>query len=230
MGILTGTAFAAATPVTPSPGAVVTTSHPVFTWTLPANEQSDALYIADKPDTTPEGKFYDENVVDVGIFLNDERQWSPSSPRYAGAYWWLVWSHDANTFRSYYSAPAAFTIPAALTLLPVKTHRYLNLHWLDVTVRWTANVHGLIAKVRLLRRARTLWARSESEDNLIGSPGSTTFTWHRPRRIRQGTRLTLKVSLIAPNQGVELPHGRPRGEDSQVAQARQEVLATHTGR
>lgn len=56
-GVLTAAAFAAATPVTPPPGAVVTTSHPVFTWTLPSNEQSDALYIAAKPDTTPGGKF-----------------------------------------------------------------------------------------------------------------------------------------------------------------------------
>jgi hypothetical protein len=196
-GIATGAALAAATPVTPAPGAVVTTSHPLFTWTLPVNEQSDALYIANKPDTTPEGKFYDENVVDVGIFANNERQWSPTSPLYAGAYWWLVWSHDANTFQSYYSAPAAFTIPATLTLLPVKTHRYLTLHWLDVTMRWSANVHGLTAKARLIRRGRTLWARSESEDNLIGFPGSTTFTWRRGRRIRQGTRLTLQVSLLS---------------------------------
>jgi hypothetical protein len=197
-GALTSAALAAATPVTPTAGAVVTTSHPVFTWTLPSNEQSDALYVADKPDTTPEGKFYGENVVDTGFFFSNERQWSPTSPLYAGAYWWLVWSHDANTYQSYYNAPATFTIPASLTPLPVKTRRYLSLHWLDVTVRWKANVHGLTAKVRLLRRGRTLWARSESENNFIGSPGSTTFTWYRPRRIMQGTRLTLQVSLLAP--------------------------------
>jgi hypothetical protein len=38
---------------------------------------------------------------------------------------------------------------------------------------------------------------SNAEDNLIGSPGSNTFTWYRPRRIKQGTRLTLQVSLLA---------------------------------
>jgi hypothetical protein len=65
-----------------------------------------------------------------------------------------------------------------------------------VTGRWKANIHGLTAKVRLLRRGRSLWAKSESEDNLIGSPGSTTFTWYRPHRIKQGTRLTLQVSLV----------------------------------
>jgi hypothetical protein len=103
---------------------------------------------------------------------------------------------------------SAFTIPAALTLLPVKTHRYLNLHWLDVTVRWKANVHGLTAKVRLRRHGRIIWARAESETNLIGSPGSTTFTWHRPRRIKQGTRLTLQVSLLTPGRKEDARLGR----------------------
>jgi hypothetical protein len=195
-GIATGAALAAATPVTPAPGAVVTTSHPLFTWTLPVNEQSDALYIANKPDTTPEGKFYDENVVDLGAFSNNERQWSPTSPLYAGAYWWLVWSHDANSFQSYYSRPSGFTLAPSLTLLSAKTHRYLNIHWLSLTVRWSANVHTLTCKVRLLRRGKTVWSISNAEDNLIGSPGSDTFTWYRPRRIKQGTRLTLQVALL----------------------------------
>lgn len=196
-GIATGAALAAATPVTPPPGAVVTTSHPLFTWTLPANEQSDVLYIANKPDTTPEGKFYDENVVDLGIFTNNERQWSPTTPLYAGAYWWLVWSHDASTFQSYYSAPSAFTVAPSLTLLPVKARRYLGLHWLYFTVRWRANLHGLTVKVKLIRRGKIVWGRTESETNFIESPGSTTFTWFRPRRIRQGARLTLRVSVLA---------------------------------
>jgi hypothetical protein len=196
-GSLTGVAFAAATPVTPPPGAVVTTSHPNFTWTLPANEQSDALYIANKPDTTPEGKFHDENVIDAGFFFNNERQWSPSSPLYAGAYWWLVWSHDSSTFQSYYSAPTAFTIPPSLTVLRPRTHRYTSLHWLDIDARWTTNVHELTVKVRLLRRGRIVWRRTTTETNLIGSAGSTTFTWQRPRRIKQGTRLTLQVSIVS---------------------------------
>lgn len=195
--IATGAAFAAATPETPPPGAVVTASHPVFTWTLPANEQPDALSIADKPDTTPEGKFYDENVVDAGFFFNDERQWSPSSPLYAGHYWWLVWSHDRNTFQSRYSAPIDFTLPASLSLRSVKIHRYLSLHWLDFNVRWRANVHGLTVKVRLLRHGRIIWARTESETTLIGSAGSASFTWYRPRRMKQGTVLTLRAGIVA---------------------------------
>jgi hypothetical protein len=195
--IVAGSAFAAATPVTPPPGAVVMTSHPAFTWTLPANEQSDALYIADKPDRTPEGKFYDENLVDLGVFFNDERQWSPTSPLYAGTYWWLVWSHDLSTFQNYYSEPAIFAVRASVELLSVKTHRYLSLHRLDVNLRWAANVQDLTVKAQLLRGGRVVWTKAESETNLIGSPGSTTFTWHRPRRIKRGPRLILEVSLLA---------------------------------
>jgi len=194
--VAAGAALGVATPLGPPSGAVVYSSHPIFTWSVPANEESDAIYIASKPDTTPEGKFFDENLVDLDLLTNNEQQWSPSSPLYAGAYWWLIWSHDRNTFQSYYSTPSGFTVAPSLTLLLVKTRRYLNLHWLDVTVRWTANVHTLTAKVRLLRRGKTVWSRSEGEDNLVGSPGSTTITWYRPRRIKQGTRLKLQVTLV----------------------------------
>jgi hypothetical protein len=196
-GLIAGVALATATPVTPSQGARVATSHPDFSWTMPANEQSDALYIADKPDTTPEGKFFDENVVDGGFFFNNEQQWSPSSPLYAGRYWWLVWSHDRDTFQSYYSAPLDFTIPVSLKLQSVKLHPYLSIHWLDINVRWRTNVHGLTVKVRLLRGGRIIWARTQNQTNLIGSQGSASFTWQRPLRIKQGTLLTLRAGIDA---------------------------------
>jgi len=197
-GGVAGAALAATTPVTPSQGAIVTSSHPAFTWTSPSNEASDGIYIASKPDRTPKGKFFDENVVDADFFFNNEQQWSPSSPLYAGHYWWLVWSHDRDTFQSYYSAPIDFTLPVSLSVDSVKLHRYLSLHWLDVNVRWRTNVHGLTVRVSLLRRGRIIWARTKNESNLIGFPGSTGFTWQRPRRIKQGTSLTLRVGVVVP--------------------------------
>ena len=109
-----------------------------------------------------------------------------------------MWSNDVNTFQSYYSAPSTFTIPPALTLLPIKTHRYLFLHELDVNIGWRANVHGLTARATLLRKGKVIWKKTESESNFIESPGSATLEWHRPHRIKQGTRLTLQVSIYAP--------------------------------
>jgi hypothetical protein len=121
----------------------------------------------------------------------------PDHAAYAGAYWWLVWSNDRNTFVSYYSTPASFTLRPLVTLLPLRTRLYPSLHWLDVKVRWRANVRALTVKVRLLHRGKVIWKRTENDDNLAGSTGSTSFTWHRPRRIRQRTRLTLRVSVVA---------------------------------
>lgn len=199
--VLAGGALAAATPVSPAPGAVVASSHPLFTWTLPANERSRGLYIADSPELAPDGKFYDENVLDEAAFANDQRQWSPSNPLYAGHYWWQVWSSDRSTSESFYSAPADFTVPVLLTLYPVKTVRSTFLRLLAVRVRWTANVHGLRVRARVLRGTRIVWQRTEPEVNAIGFSYSTSFGWYPPRRIRPGTRLTLQVSLLAQGVG-----------------------------
>jgi hypothetical protein len=196
-GIVAGAAYAAATPVTPAPGAVITTSHPVFTWTVPGNEQTDGVFIANKPDVTPEGKFYDENVVDGEVFTTAVNEWSPSSPLYAGRYWWNLWSHDVNTFANFYSAPVDFSIPVTLRLVAVTAKRYIYMHSLDVEVRWTANVQRPLIRVRLVQGRKIIWKAGETDITLIGSPGSTIFRWGRPRRIKQGTRLTLQVSLLA---------------------------------
>jgi hypothetical protein len=196
-GIVAGAAFAAATPITPPPGAVVTTAHPQFNWTVPSNEQTDAIFIANKPDVTPEGKFYDENVVDGEVFTTAVNEWSPSSPLYAGRYWWNLWSHDVNTFANFYSVPVEFSIPVTLRLVAVTAKRYIHMHSLDVEVRWTANVQRPLIRVRLVQGGKIIWKASETDVTLIGSPGSTIFRWGRPKRIKQGTRLTLQVSLLA---------------------------------
>jgi hypothetical protein len=197
---LAGGALAAATPESPTPGAVVSSSRPAFSWALPANERSQGIFIADSPDRTADGKFEDANVVDSAVFANDERQWSPSNPLYAGHYWWLVWSSDRTTAESFYSAPTEFTIPVSLNLFPVKTVRSTFLHLLAVRVRWTANVHALTVRARVLKGKRVVWQQTQPQVNRIGFPYSTSFGWYKPRRIKQRTRLRLEVTLRA--QGV----------------------------
>lgn len=198
-GTFAGLARASATPVTPPPGAMVTTSNPLFTWTLPSNEQSDGVSVANKPDTTAEGKFYAENVVDGSAFASDERQWLPNYPLFAGTYWWLVLSHDRETSRSYYSAPAAFTIPPTLELRPLKAQRFLGLHQLYVVVHWKANVRHLTAHARLVRGGKIIWKRRQGHFSSISMPGTNEaiFSWYRPRQMKLGTRLTCRVWLFA---------------------------------
>ena len=189
-------AFAVATPVTPAPGATVTTAHPHFTWTLPTGESSQGLYIARKPDVNPEGRFYDQNIVQVGVVVAADREWTPSVPLYAGSYWWNVWSSDPVS-QVIFSTPAAFVIPVSLRLVGVKTKRYLRLHVLDFDVRWTANVQRPLVRLRLVRGRKIVWKASKTAYNTIGVPGSTRFTWKRPTQLKRGTRLKLLVSISA---------------------------------
>jgi hypothetical protein len=187
-------ALATATPVTPAPEATVTSAHPRFTWTLPTGEWSQGLYIAREPDVTPEGRFYDQNIVQTGVVVAADREWTPSVPLYAGSYWWNVWSSDPVS-PVIFSTPAAFVIPVSLGLIDVKTKRYLPLHVLDLKVRWTANVQRPLVRLRLLRGPKIVWKASKTAYNTIGVPGSTRFSWKRSLRLKRGTRLKLVASI-----------------------------------
>ena len=198
--ILAAAALAAATPVTPSPGTTVTTSRPRFAWTLPAPEQAQGIYIARKPDVTPDGRFYDQSIVSYGVLAPGDREWTPPLPLYAGSYWWNVWSSDQDS-STIFSVPAAFTIPVSLRLVDVRSRRYPSVHVLEIDVRWTANVPRLLVRIRLLHGRRIVWKSSQTVLSSVGVPGATRFSWKRRGGIRRGTRLTLRASVSSP--GVE---------------------------
>lgn len=195
--IFAAATLAAATPVTPPPGATVTTAHPHFTWTLPPNEQSEAIFIASKPDVTPEGKFYDENFVNGANVGADVREWSPPSsrPLYAGHYWWNVSSIDRAKLARHYSAPAEFTIPVALRLYGVTAKRFSSpRRRLWVSGIASANVKRPLVRVRLLRGRRIVW---KSAHRVFGNiiPGAFDFYWYPQRSVKKGTRLRLTATI-----------------------------------
>lgn len=186
------------TPISPAPGAVVSTSHPLFTWTLPSNEESWAIYISKQPETTPEGRFYDENVEDLDFFSRGETTWSPTSPLYARTYWWIVASSDRETFQLYYSAPIPFTIRAQARITSLALERYLFIENLDATVRWRANTREVVVTATISTLAgRRVWRDRERELGDVGSAQTTYFSWWKPERIRQGRRLLLTIRVRA---------------------------------
>jgi len=209
MPLMTASAWAAAQPLTPAPGAVVNSTHPLFTWSTPANEQTQALYVASKPDTTPEGSFYTENVVDLGSFYpNDPHQWSPTSGFYAGRYWWLLESNDLNTYQTYRSAPIDFTIPPTSSIASVRTHSYHYIRLLSIEARWRSNVREPVVQASLSRLSgRRIWSGRSNELNLLGSTESSSFDWYVPRRVKAGTRLRLliKVGGVSVRRTVRAP-------------------------
>lgn len=195
---LPSAAIGAATPLSPTGGAVVDTSHPVFTWSVPANEETDGIYVSRTPETTVEGEFFGENVVDSDVFFANETSWSPSSALPAGTYWWNVWSHDRESFSSFYSTPVSFEIPARVRIASIRIRRYTGLDALDVTVRFVANTEEARVAVRLRRGSRTVWSKAEVDEFVsIGEVSSANLTWFSRGRIRERVRLRLTVTVDA---------------------------------
>jgi hypothetical protein len=185
--------------VSPASGAVISTSHPLLSWTLPPNENSYAIYVSRRPETTPDGKFLDENLVDVDLLKADAGEWSPASPVYAGAYWWQVVSQDRQTLQLFRSPPSSFTIAARARIASVRTTRWTFLHELGITVRTRANTkYGYVsATVRTLRGARLWSGRKRQSFYPPNSVESMYFRWRTRSRVPQGRRLRLRVTLRA---------------------------------
>jgi hypothetical protein len=192
------TAWATAEPTSPAPGAVLRSSHPVFKWTLPPGESSESIYIASKPDTTPEGKFHEENVVEADFFLDDPREWSPTSPLYAGRRWWIVGSRNDETFDSSFSRPSEFTIAPTAKIVSLGVRRYAFLRNLDFTVRWRSNARRPIvtASISTLSGIRR-WSARSVEYGSIGEVGSSLFSWYASRRVRKGSLVRFRATVRA---------------------------------
>jgi len=193
--IFAAAAFAAATPRTLRPAATVRTAHPDFTWTDPLNEESVAIYIANKPDVTPAGAFYSANWVDGAEVLPGDGEWSPSRGLSAGRYWWNVLTTDPSTSAFFYSPPSEFTIPVALRLYGVAAKRFSSpRRRLWVVVRASANVKHPLFRLRLGKGGRVVWNVPRTADGSI-RPGAHNFYWYPGPRVKQGTRLNLTVSI-----------------------------------
>jgi hypothetical protein len=193
------TALGAAQPTSPPAGAS-TGSHPTFTWTLPPNEEADILRVATKPDTTPTGQLYDENVVETGIFsATQQTTWAPPSALFAGPHWWNVSSHDRETFSPFHSIPSAFTVAPQTRIRQMRIRRtsfIFSPDQLDFTVRWVTNVRNVVVEARIFRGRRQVGRVRTSEETIISLNEDTAFlTWRRPRRVKTGTRLRVLVSV-----------------------------------
>lgn len=189
-------ASSAANPVSPEPGAI-TSSQPVFTWTLPPDEESEAVYIANRPDTGPEGAFLDDNVVMTGLVEDvDSTTWSPSEPLFAGRHWWIVETFDAD-FASVYSAGREFTVATEVRLVSAKLARFALGREVRADLEWVTNAPEVVAELRFLRRGRIVGlVRRRSETRISQDADRTSLTWRTPRKIRRGVRLDVVVRVV----------------------------------
>ena len=160
--------------LTPSDGAKVRASFPLFRWTLPAGELARGIFVARLPRTSPDGGFPARNVVASDTLAGDDERWVPKRPLWAGTYWWLVTSTaDFDTDPgTRYSAVSGFTIPISLDVLRISgpSRRV-------ITVRWRGNVRRVAITLRLLSRGRLVWTAVEpAASTAPGRVVATRFT------------------------------------------------------
>jgi hypothetical protein len=166
---------------------------------LPAGESSESIYIASKPDTTPEGKFHDENVVESDFwFSTDPREWSPTSPLYAGRRWWIIGARNNETYETSFSTPREFTIAPTAKIVSVSVRRYSFLRNLDFTVRWRSNARRPVvtASISTLGGIRR-WSARSVEYGSVGEVGSSLFSWYASRRVRKGSLVRFRATVLS---------------------------------
>lgn len=190
-------ALAAATPVSPAADANVgPNTHPAFSWALPPGEESELLYIASKPDITPEGKFFTENVVDSKAFMGSETTYTAETAIPAGRYWWTIRTHD-KAFTSLYSPPISFSIAPQITSVATKVTRYSATRRYGVDVTAAGNVSSARITVRVLRGGKVVGRATQVEKySLIGEP-STRFI---VVQVRRGTPRRGRFKLVTTVQ------------------------------
>jgi hypothetical protein len=200
-------ASGAARPISPAPGAV-TSSHPTFVWQLSPNETSEAVYIARRPETTPEGRFFNENVVETGLFFDSRTTWAPERPLFAGSHWWNVATLNSDTFTSSYSTPSAFTVASEVRLLRVRITRDSWIYspdQLQFDIRWVTNVRQVTVDTVITQRGRRVGRVRRGHETLISrDPDTAAFSWTRPRRVRTGSRLTIQIRVVGGGRSAAL--------------------------
>jgi hypothetical protein len=187
----------AATPVAPAHGSTVGSSLPKLAWTLPPWEYSEAIVVADAPETLPDGEFPLERLVAIEPLPGDARTWTPPEPLPAGTYWWLVQSAASGGDIAARSAPAAFTIEPELGVESIGIVRDPSSRPTQIAVRWSGNVEAaqLVVRVRVRRDGREwLVLARRARDELV-EPGGDAVIWFdwSPRAADLGRRTTIVV-------------------------------------
>jgi hypothetical protein len=195
---------AAPTLLSPAPGAVVKSTHPVFKWNLPSNEHPVVISIATGPQTQDSGEFARQNQVQLDILDGTVNEWSPDRALPAGKYYWHVSSRIAETGELAFSPVAPFTIPVVVKIEPVALQTYPGQHVVLATVRWTANVRTTVMTVRLLKGSAQLLTTTATKDNfLIDSATQQLVPLTIPATVKSGARLRLVVTVTVKGTTVK---------------------------
>ena len=203
---ITATALSAAAPVSPNPGSAVTSSHPLFTWQLPLNEEARAIQIATKPDMSTDGYFFTENRVDFDTLDDPQTSWSSDRPMTAGHYWWSVrtWYDNGgfgpDDYGPRWFAPVDFYVPLKLALVCSSKFR---ARVLSVGCAWDGNAETMNVAITISKGTKRLASGARVDSyHVEGTPESYGWTWRTPKSVKTGQRIGVTVGLVASQNGV----------------------------
>jgi hypothetical protein len=185
-----GPALGAATPIAPPNGGNVGPNiHPTFQWGLPSNERSSLLSVASKPNVTPEGRFFVENVETSKALDPAQTSWTSEQPIPAGTHWWIVRTYDAGSFVERSTAPVAFTITPVLARPKLHITRYFFTRKIGVDVTVAGNVGSARVTAAAYKGRKRVGRTSEFFRFLDPTRSSTRFLTmkihkHRARRLK----------------------------------------------
>jgi hypothetical protein len=196
--VVAAAADAAPTLVAPSPGASMTTTHPVFSWTLPAGESGESISIARSPKINPvTNDFLLAELQDADILEQGEGKWTPERPIPAGKYYWHVAS-GSESVKHGFSAVNSFVIRPAIMFKSIAVKTYLPQRTFLITTTWYANMRAVNLVARLMAGSKQLGVKKLKTDNfLIDARKQDLSTWVLPPTVKKGTRLRFVVALTA---------------------------------
>jgi hypothetical protein len=188
-------ALGAATPVAPPNGGNVGPNiHPTFQWSLPANERSSLLSIASKPNITPEGRFFTENIEASKALDPAQTTYTAEQPIPAGQHWWVVRTYDASTFVERTTVPAAFTIVPVLAKPTLHITRYFFIRKIGIDVTVGGNVGSAVATAKAYKGRKVVGKVSERFKFLDPTRSSTRLLTLKVHK-RRARHLKLVVTV-----------------------------------
>jgi hypothetical protein len=191
-------AAAGATPtlMSPKPGSSMTTTHPIFTWALPAGEGVESVSVARSPKINPNTlDFMPGELVEIGVLESDMTKWTPERPIPAGKYYWHV-AGKTESEQHLFSPVSSFVIRPAIGKISVAVKTYGPQRTFLITTTWTANERKVAFTARLFAGSKKLGERKLDTDNfLIDVRKQDLSTWIIPPTVKKGTRLRFVVLL-----------------------------------
>ena len=189
-------AGAAAAPVYPASGDVITTTKPTFKWTVPSGENTLTASVATAPTTGSTGEYLTQNVIDLGALQAWNVSWVPQRPLFAGTYWWHVATKNPDLKGYQWSDSIPFSVAQRVSITSLKIKPFPGTNSMMVTVKWSTSVRNMTLNERVLKGSRQVFSRRAAITNsdVLGLDVSALIL---PKSVKKGSPIKLIATLTA---------------------------------